>query len=207
MKELREIHLLNQHFVTLIVSLSGTNNLLLSRMQNRLKKIIPNVNITWSEGNLYEYPGIYTLWSKAPYYDIVGYSHCKGVSRKKVETDFSFKAVIHPWEKVFRLFNQFPDIDRVGFLSSEQGWGWYNFWWARSSYIKGSPEPEKAMKYYYESYLGLRKKTENCTISSDGRCYGNSKNFYSLAFDTVGKSVDSMEAAKIRHVMYRRSGG
>jgi hypothetical protein len=193
-KEIQQMKLLEQKNTHLVVSLSGTNITFL-KMSHKIRQIFPTINITFSEGNSYEYPGIHSVWSRSYYFDIVGYSHCKGISRKRSFTDFAFRTVIFPWKKVVQLFSDYPSIDRVGYIASNGGWAWFNFWWARGVYVMGCPKPRITSKYYYESYLGLRKDGKNCTKSEEGDCFTNADNFFSIALGAAGIGVNPSRAA------------
>jgi hypothetical protein len=203
-KEIQYMKFIDQKNSDLVVSLSGTNAIFL-KMSHKIRQILPTANITFSEGNSFEYPGIYSVWSRAPYYDIVGYSHCKGLSREKLIPDFAFQSVIVPWKRVVQIFSDYPSVDRVGFVASSKGWAWFNFWWARANYIMNSPKPRKTQKYYYESYLGLRKDGMNCTKTEEGDCYTNTNNFYSLAFGAVSNGITSYHALEVHHALFRKT--
>ena len=52
------------------------------------------------------------------------------------------------------------------------GWIWYNFWYARGSYIKYVERPIKTYRrHYYEDWLGRKVKNENYIICDNERSY------------------------------------
>ena len=39
------------------------------------------------------------------------------------------------WDTTLFIFNHFPEIQKAGSFPSQDGWVWFNFWWARGSYL------------------------------------------------------------------------
>jgi hypothetical protein len=196
LKEFKETKLLDQPFVDFIVSLGCESHLVFRKFSQTIRRVVPTANITWSPGNLHEYPGIYTIWSKAPKYYVIGYSHCRGVTHGRTMTDVVFDVVMKPWEKVLKIFNESSDINRIGFVGSPYGWAWFNFWWARGISLLDNPEPQKTERYYYERYLGLRVGP-NCTQWLDKHCYRKVDNFYSLALGRKNEGLTATQASKL----------
>jgi hypothetical protein len=182
--ELYETRLFTPH-VDFVVVLSGENFGLFEKIAKMIWRIHPRANITWSHGNEYEYPGIYTIWANSHSYHIVGYSHCRGLTHGKTTTDVVFRVVMKEWRKVFSIFHLNKKVNRIGFVGSTSGYGWYNFWWARAAHFYSSPKPAKGMeRHYYERYLGLREGISFCPPKKS-ICYGNADDFFSLALNSM----------------------
>lgn len=144
--------------------------------KEQAKKFISTVcekakSVEFFSENRFEYFGIRKVWYLAQIYheSIILYFHTKGISQKSISrnsierilTSHSFKE----WKLIIDIFHQNPEINKIGLFPSENsgsniepwgGWVWYNFWWARGSYITRCPKPEiSENRYYYESWLGL----------------------------------------------------
>ena len=156
---------------------------------NFIKDIVSDPIISTSNINQYEYCGIHLVWKLAKEHpeDIYLYFHSKGMVLSRTENGERshheqqiFKAVICPWKKVLNIFNDNPNINKVGFAISYEGWCWCNFWWARGTYLSECEEPIiDTDRWYYEYWLC--KKLPNTTPSSYRECYGladNNSNMY-----------------------------
>ena len=66
-----------------------------------------------------------------------------------------FKLLVGQWENNIELLTRLNSIYKLGTLSGGNGWLWFNFWIARSSYLSKLEKP-KMTKYacYYEDWLG-----------------------------------------------------
>lgn len=112
--------------------------------------------------NCHEYPGIQQVHSLArddcsrTHYLL--YFHSKGITRfhgrrERVELALH-KTVIVPWKHVLEIFNTHPTIDKIGSSTSTGGWIWWNYWWARASYLSQVERPVKTeRRHYYEDWL------------------------------------------------------
>jgi hypothetical protein len=119
--------------------------------------------------NKFEYPAISHVWNlasnRAEEYKYIGYLHTKGMSYAQGRRDKLEKVLTHftfaPWSKTFRVFETYPRINKIGLFPAgvsgkPAGFIWFNFWWARSDYIRTLPKPaEDPNRYYYERWLGL----------------------------------------------------
>ena len=113
--------------------------------------------------NCHEYPGIQLVQSLAfsngsPHHYLL-YFHSKGISRFRGRRETHelalHKTVIAPWRHVLEIFDSHPHIDKIGSTSSDKGWIWWNYWWARSSYLIQVEIPIKTeRRHYYEDWLG-----------------------------------------------------
>lgn len=157
---------------------------------NVIESIIPQATIYLSIENQYEYPGIHLVWSLANEKpdNIFLYFHSKGMSyyttERREDERRIFQEVILQWERVLSIFRDFsvndPIINKVGFGSSEDGFMWFNFWWARGSYLIECEEPIISdNRWYYEVWVA-NKLPDKLPRSSSHDCY-------SLADNVVGK--------------------
>lgn len=133
---------------------------------------IPIKYIAYNAENKFEYPAIFHVWNLASNrtggYKYIGYLHTKGMSYARTGRDKSEKVLTHftfsQWREIFRVFESHPLINKIGLFPAEdsgkpRGFIWFNFWWARSDYIRTLPKPaEEPNRYYYESWLGIASK-------------------------------------------------
>jgi len=108
----------------------------------------------------YEYHGIDKAWELGQLFpkrtDIVFYFHSKGVTHASFYLTPGFaKPLLESVDRVEEAFNLFPTIDKVGHESGGIGWIWYNFWYARGSYLNRVERPlQIKRRHYYEDWLG-----------------------------------------------------
>ncbi|CEG09867.1 dTDP-3-amino-3,6-dideoxy-alpha-D-galactopyranose 3-N-acetyltransferase [Afipia felis] len=136
-------------------------------------------SIEFCATNKFEYPALVKLWNLITandQYKYVGYLHTKGMSYakdgrvriEKVLTYYTFSR----WSKMFEIFEDSPDINKIGIFPSMEdgkpcGGIWFNFWWARSSYIRTLPRPiETQNRYYYEHWLGASSLADLTKLDS-----------------------------------------
>lgn len=163
------------------IHLTGDQNNL-SLAINGVKKIIPDSIISTSITNQYEYPGIHLLWSlaKENKEHIYLYFHSKGMShmtnQRALHERKIFKGVIESWKKVLNIFYTYPHINKIGLNASELGWMWFNFWWARGTYLSECEEPIiTERRHYYEDWLyrkingTMKSNVEECYSLSDDK--------------------------------------
>lgn len=115
--------------------------------------------------NQYEYRGIKKVWhiaEKYPKSEIL-YFHSKGIvfrnesGIRTLHERILFNNVIKQWKFVLQVLQTNPPINKVGLICSRRGSIWFNFWWARASYILDLREPILTTnRFYYERYLGKR---------------------------------------------------
>ena len=128
---------------TLHVVLLGTPNeiqeakLLLEHITN------DTINITEVYENLYEFPGLIKIRELALINPnkIFIYLHSKGMvnwnpsqHRTLVEQKLT-KSTFLDWDTTLFIFQNFPEIQKAGVFPSKDGFMWFNFWWARGSYL------------------------------------------------------------------------
>lgn len=126
--------------------------------------VLQRIFVCFTEDNVHEYPGIHKAWEIArsdPSKNVyVCYFHIKGITRFKTGeglekiASFLMHATIKDYEYVLFVFKNFHMVDKVGVSSGGMGWCWYNFWYARASYLAGVEEPIKTdRRHYYEDYV------------------------------------------------------
>lgn len=47
-----------------------------------------------------------------------------------------FYSIITPWKKLVNIFKNNININKIDSKASSEGFMWFNFWWARGSYLK-----------------------------------------------------------------------
>lgn len=140
-------------------------------------------NIVIYTENKYEYPALHFIWTlsrQENIYQYMIYMHTKGMSYAKKRRNKTEEILTHYtlkfWEEYLTIFDEHSHINKIGILPGEgsgfddkhqqyanlKGWIWFNFWWARKSYITTLPEPiETSDRYYYEYWLGLQEESCN----------------------------------------------
>lgn len=71
------------------------------------------------------------------------------------------------YARVVEVFRGHGYVNKVGLLASEAGFYWFNFWWARGSYLAAVPKPlrhtragAEVERHYYMGWVGY----QNCTM-------------------------------------------
>lgn len=144
-------------------------------------KLFPNIaiNIECYYENEFEYRGILKVWQLGQKHgaknDIILYFHSKGVTRHSSYQDTAKEPhhlILKNINKIKEIFTIFPKIDKIGFCNSKLGWVWYNFWYARGSYIKNVETPIKTdRRHYYEDWLGRQIHNAHDKFSIKERPY------------------------------------
>jgi hypothetical protein len=135
-----------------------------------VRSIVPTADV-WKYGtNRYEYPGIRRTWDVArsihandPSNHLILYFHGKGMvhgpdhdpgrDRSLWNKELTDNVVLR-WRDVVRAFDEQPDIQKAGYTVSEDGFPWFNFWWARASHVQSLVRPVVTEdRYYYESWI------------------------------------------------------
>ena len=162
------------------------------RARSSISEIIPDAVIRASSQNQFEYPGIQLIWKLANEHPehVYLYFHSKGMAskgwifrrgnRRTLEEKRIYQSVVLPWKRILEIFDADPTINKVGICASEAGWMWFNFWWARGTYLIRCEEPIiTTRRHYYEDWL--HRITDGIRTYQD--CYslaGNQKGiFYS----------------------------
>jgi hypothetical protein len=148
--------------------------LLLENATVAVKQVLPGARSTvfLHSGGQTEYPGIRRVWDVAweePSADphtndnhVILYFHGKGMfnapnpgQARSHENSALTKVVVEPWRNVVSLFASDPALHKAGFAAAPSGWIWYNFWWARASYVRQLVRPILTQRrHYYEDWVG-----------------------------------------------------
>jgi hypothetical protein len=151
------------------------------------------VSVTFCRENTFEYPGIallHRLAARDPRRTYL-YLHSKGMvfgheesaGRSAIETRLT-RNTLFAWRKAEAVLEGWPDVQKVGLFPAGSGHVWYNFFFARGTYLQALPEPVVTdRRHYYEGWLG-----ETGT--------GNVRNAYSL-FSGSSRSYDAPEAIEL----------
>lgn len=71
---------------------------------------------------------------------------------------------MRPWQQIVQRFLADKQCAKAGWCSSDTGVMWFNFWFARATFLADMLRPELvADRYYYETWLGLHP-----TVKSEG---------------------------------------
>jgi hypothetical protein len=135
-----------------------------SDFKQRVFELYPNTIIECYYENEYEYRGILKVWELGQVHhspnDVILYFHSKGVTRRDRyigtrKSTHDYTGILRDVHKIKEIFDIFPTIDKIGVLSGMNGIIWYNFWYARGSYIYTVEKPIKtSRRHYYEEWLG-----------------------------------------------------
>lgn len=151
--------------------------------RQKVTQIFPNVIIECYSENEFEYRGIKKAWEIGQINnksnDIILYFHSKGLTHF-INYSFNrldpYNAILYDVNKIKEIFSIFPKIDKIGYSAGGCGWIWYNFWYARGSYISQVESPLKTeRRHYYEDWLG-RVVDVNDKYSTNERPFSHYKN-------------------------------
>lgn len=135
-----------------------------------LGAIVPTARVHLFYENRFEYDGLQRVWdvastvpARSARQHLVLYFHGKGAVNDKVAGSQSLgnalltRIVVLQWRAIVRRFAADPAVDTAGVLATTEGSQWYNFWWARASYLhRGvAPAPQRN-RFFFEHWLGLR---------------------------------------------------
>lgn len=143
-------------------------------------QLIPNAILFKFTDNNYEYSALDLVWklAQATPERLFLYFHSKGVVRgngqRSLEEKKLFSEVVMPWQKIRDLFVD-KHINKVGYAASPSGFCWYNFWWARGSYLAYCQQPHlSSNRHDYESWVhrmrdGTRTGPLDCYSLATGK--------------------------------------
>lgn len=112
------------------------------------KNIIKNIlnvdfDTTETTKNQFEFPAIIKIRELALIHPdkIFIYMHSKGMvfnnrtsDRLLIEKVLTNNTLLN-WETTLHIFDMYPNIKKASLFPSKQGFAWFNFWWARGSYL------------------------------------------------------------------------
>jgi hypothetical protein len=182
--------------------------------EGKKNTIFSQTKITTTNDNQYELPALNLLWhlAREPGHkeSIFLYFHGKGTSHRESEQSRNFRElfltrlVVGSWLTSYILFELLKEIEKVGFMSSPGGWLWYNFWWARSSYLRGLSRPQISdNRHGYESWLGMKNTplSEQPTLSTSSTEFALISN-PAKAIYNMGSPVDAKAASEMCKLGY-----
>jgi hypothetical protein len=128
-----------------------------------------SIQITEVYDNKYEFPAIIKIRELGEQYPdkIFIYIHSKGMVnnndsryRTQVEQRLTLNTFLD-WESTLYIFEKYPTIQKAAIFTSINGFGWYNFWWARGSYLASCKPIEIPVnlvdndRFLCETWLGI----------------------------------------------------
>jgi len=123
--------------------------------------------------NIYEYPGIKTIYQIAEDDDdtLLLYFHSKGMTSNQHDIrNFLFKNTIENYKDYVNEFKTNKKLEVAGAMPHSDGFCYFNFFWARSSYVRNYCErPEiSTNRYIWEVWIGneFSRKRKVVTYSS-----------------------------------------
>jgi hypothetical protein len=202
MAELATTGLLNGTDSILYVVSSGTADDK-SVLQKEIQRIFgsgSDIRQEHTEQNLFEYPGIRKVWElgRQDADAFILYFHARGISRIKLGRfrrnrqpleKRLFRRVIGEWRQNLLWLTAMPSADKVGISQGGNGWLWFNFWWARASYIAQLEEPQQTeRRHYYEDWLGrYARSAEGEYANTLDRCisiaFSETRSLYNIGSD------------------------
>lgn len=137
-----------------------------------ITKITPSAIISTSFVNQFEYPAFKLTHDLAKQYpeSTFLYFHSKGMTHnlhsRSLEERLLLTKTFENWRKNIQLLNK-ENKQKAGLFPSEEGWVWYNFWYAKGEYLAKCDEPKITDdRYYYEAWLG-RANPEKTVPNND----------------------------------------
>lgn len=172
----KKIAILKEYTIYIIAIIEKNNQY---KFMKKIKKLFPKIlfKVEFYHQNEYEYRGINKVWEIGQMHknrnDIILYYHSKGVTRTKIYQGINhgkYNIILKDLDKIFKTFAEFSHIDKIGYSCSKFGWIWYNFWYARGSYINKVEKPIKTnRRHYYEDWLARKVKNINDIICDKER--------------------------------------
>lgn len=169
-----------------------------------IQQIYPFAIFSYSSENRYEYDPlnlVYELAKLAPE-SIYIYLHTKGMSHhihsRDVDEIALTTATFQNWRENIEKFKN-KNINKIGLFPAMEdysknpksrsvgGWIWFNFWYARGTYLAQCPAPTiTSNRYFYEEWLG-GDQNDHAVANND--CYSifNKSNTYYNATDACTK--------------------
>lgn len=161
------------------IILSCIENPLLNEAFSYICNILNTMNdvsyiISISSDNLYEYRGIKYLYDSAKENPslIYLYIHTKGMynvadlNKRSITEKTLLHETVTNWKGILNLFETDKDLMKVSLFPDENGLSWYNFYFARGSYLANCEEPIITdNRYYYEHWLGYNTEKNSKSYS------------------------------------------
>lgn len=167
LKELLQTDLLIGARTTFYLVSSGTEDDRV-RLNAEMRRILGDsqaVQHAHTTENQFEYPGIHKVWqlSQQDQQGYFLYFHARGISRLKLgrfrrnrqpQEKKLFRRVVGQWRQNLLWLQHVRSAEKLGMHCGGNGWIWFNFWWARASYVFQLEEPVRTdRRHYYEGWL------------------------------------------------------
>ena len=167
--------------------------------------ISDTIEVTEVYENLYEFPALIKIRELALLHPdkLFIYFHTKGMwnmnpsNDRGVTEQILTKQIFLNWDSTLFIFDNFPEIQKAGCYPAKEGWMWYNFWWARGSYlISCSPieipinmvENDRFICEYWVGKNGSNTWTDSYSFTTKNTSYSN---------DVCGEALEAeVEIAK-----------
>jgi len=163
----------------IVISCENNNiiNEAIDLINNSLNDIDKNkYNIITTNYNNYEYYGIKKLYdiSLLEPDKLYIYLHSKGMlnwynnnlNKRSEDEENLTRNTIYLWRDIIDVFEKNQNINKIGFIPSQDGWIWFNFFWTRGTYLITCENPIITdNRYYYESWLNSGDKNNGISYS------------------------------------------
>lgn len=157
----------------------AAKDLIKSTLESHGVDVEKKVKIQVNSDNLYEFPGIYKVYTLAHAAEdaYILYMHSKGMvhhddaGRNPIEV-VNTTAVTSRWRRCVAALDRHPHIHKAGFAPSNVGTVWFNFFWVKASYVRRcSPPPFLTdNRWDYEDWLrsGCETILDSWSLDSNG---------------------------------------
>lgn len=157
--------------------------------ENKLKPIEFPFQLQIHHENLYEYYGIKKMYELAVaepdkfflYFHSKGMFNYDNIDERHIYEKTLTKGTIYQYEKVVKLFEDKPEIMKIGLFPSNKhnkNFIWLNFYWARGTYLTTCESPIISdNRYYYETW----SETGDYNMGLNYNLYENNYKKYELS--------------------------
>jgi len=174
----------------------------LAPLKKLAQALTPRIVIDYCHEDLFEFHALDKAWEMARLSDfdntLILYFHGKGASHRNLidqrnpREQFLTRIVVENWRLNYRSLILFPGVQKLGFMAGGNGWLWYNFWWARSDFIRSLERPVVTdRRHYYEDWLGRCVQDQaDGYVDTIPQCFGIASNPSKGIFN-IGSSVNA----------------
>ena len=171
----------------LYIVLSCNDNNIINEVKNVINQSLIDIdknkyNIDTTNDNHFEYHGIKKMYdiSKSEPDKLFIYLHSKGMfnwynndsNRRSEDEENLTKYTIYLWRDIVTTFENNPIINKIGYIPSQEGWIWFNFFWTRGSYLITCENPIITNnRYYYESWLNSGDRSQGISYGTYSGSY------------------------------------
>jgi hypothetical protein len=156
---INQVNIVKNYGILHIVAVISKENE--KKFRDTVNGLFPDSIIYCTYENKFEYDGILKVWELGQIHnkktDIILYFHSKGMTHYKEYKHMAndpINNVLLDINKIKEIYSLFPTINKIGQSIAELGWIWYNFWYARGSYVYNVEKPIVTnRRHYYEDWL------------------------------------------------------